>query len=212
MIQERVRAGSRPSSQPNALMHGGLRQLFRRPCATGNVFKPPPTTAWSARGSHGRADAGIALGPVKAVACEKTHPAVALPGDQSVAVMLYFVNPLLPDRRLSRSGRDARLDHAGTLRRLAGMPFHGPKMARRRRGGKGCSLFREASHVRQKCSIERSPGCRECQPQCLIPLESIIGHAQNLPSCARGCVGGGGACKRHWRLGGLSDQILLGNL
>jgi hypothetical protein len=49
-------------------------------------------------------DAGIAIGPVEAIV-KKTHPAVILAGDQAVAVVLDFVNPLRADGRLRCSGR-----------------------------------------------------------------------------------------------------------
>jgi hypothetical protein len=67
------------------------------------------------QGRHSLADARIAAGPVEAVACEKTHPALPLAGYEPIAVVLG--NPLGADRRLCRSGRNARLDHTKPLRR-----------------------------------------------------------------------------------------------
>ena len=61
---------------------------------------------------HGLADARVSLGPIEATAREKTHSAVPLAGDQAVAVVFDFVNPLRSDRGLRYAGRAARLDDA----------------------------------------------------------------------------------------------------
>jgi hypothetical protein len=45
-----------------------------------------------ARGCHGRADARVAVDPVEAVACEKTHPPLPLAGYEAVADVLDIVN------------------------------------------------------------------------------------------------------------------------
>jgi len=60
------------------------------------------------QGRHGRADAGLSVGPVKASAGEQVHPIVPLAGDQAVAVVLDLVNPLRPDRRLVCTARYSR--------------------------------------------------------------------------------------------------------
>ena len=82
-------------------------------------------------GRHRRVDQRISVGPVEAEAREKTCPAVPLAGDQAVPVVLDLVNPLGADGRVGNSGRNARLDSAGPLRRLTGTPQHPCKMASR---------------------------------------------------------------------------------
>jgi hypothetical protein len=88
-------------------------------------------------GRHRRVDQRISVGPVEASAREKTYPAVPLARDQAVAVMLDLVNPLGADGRLGNSGRNARLDSAGPLRRRLGTPQHALKMASAGPAGKG---------------------------------------------------------------------------
>jgi hypothetical protein len=83
------------------------------------------------RGQHcyGFMDGRIALGPAQAEACEKTHLARPLAGDQAVSVMLDLVNPSGADRRLFGSGRNARLVSSRPSRWPTGMPQHTTKMA-----------------------------------------------------------------------------------
>jgi hypothetical protein len=53
--------------------------------------------------------------------------AVLFARQHAVSVMFQLVNPLGSDRRPGRSGRDARLDHAGPLRRPLRTPLHAPE-------------------------------------------------------------------------------------
>jgi hypothetical protein len=70
---------------------------------------------------HSLADAGIAIGPVDAIAGEQAHPPLPLAGDQAVAIMLDLVNLLRSLGRLGDEGRDAGLDEA--RRSPLGRPF-----------------------------------------------------------------------------------------
>jgi hypothetical protein len=65
---------------------------------------------------HRPADERMAVGPIVAAARERPHPAVPLARDKAITVVLNFLNPLRPNRRLQRPGRDARLDSAKALR------------------------------------------------------------------------------------------------
>jgi hypothetical protein len=64
---------------------------------------------------RGSRDGRISVGPVEAAACKQPHRVAVAPDLQPVAVVLDFVDPIRPGRRLRGKRRDARRDEIGRV-------------------------------------------------------------------------------------------------
>jgi hypothetical protein len=67
----------------------------------------------------------LSLGPIVAAPREQADAAVLPPRDQSIAIMLDFMDPLRPGGGPGSQGRDAGLDQAGPLLGGGGAKQHG---------------------------------------------------------------------------------------